>query len=102
MYDRTVETPLEGVVKDFEWTNPHVKIQLVVNENGRAVQHTVEASGPGRMAAHGWKNSTLKPGDRIVLTVNPLKTGGTDGLFVRVQLPDGSVLTRGDLQPYAR
>ena len=102
MYDKEVERPLEGVVKDFQWVNPHIRIHLLVNESGKQVTYDVEAGSPSRMTPNGWNSTTLQRGDRITLTVNPLKTGEPTGLFVRVVLPNGSVLSRRNPQSYAR
>ena len=102
MYDKQVERQLEGTVKEFEWVNPHIRIQLLVNENGKAAPYAIEAGSPNGMTGRGWKSTTLKPGDKVTFTVNPLRTGEPNGLFVRVVLPDGNVLSRRDPQPYAR
>ena len=99
MYDRTTERPLVGVVKEFQWTNPHIRIQLLVKESGRQVVYDVEAGSPGRMTPNGWKSTTLQPGDKITLTVNPLKSGDAGGVFVKVVLPDGAVLARRQQTP---
>lgn len=94
MYDRETERSLQGVVKSFDWTNPHIRIQLLVTENGKPVTYDVEAGSPGRMSPNGWKSTTLQRGDKITLTVNPLRSGEPGGVFVSVVLPDGTLLTR--------
>jgi hypothetical protein len=38
------------------------------------------------------KSSTLKPGDKISVTLNPIRTGEPCGIFVSVALADGRVL----------
>jgi hypothetical protein len=40
----------------------------------------------------GWKSSTLKAGDKVSVTLNPIRTGEPGGIFVSVALPDGRVL----------
>ena len=41
----------------------------------------------------GWRSTTLKPGDAVVMTIRPLRSGEHGGAFVSVKLPDGRVLT---------
>jgi hypothetical protein len=47
---------------------------------------------PPYLVRSGWKASTLKPGDRISVTLNPIRTGEPGGIFVSVTLGDGRVL----------
>ena len=69
--DRSKEVTVKGTVIGFNWTNPHVMIDLEVrNESGKSGSRTVEkwnVGGPStdRMAGNGWDKNTLKPGDVI-------------------------------------
>jgi hypothetical protein len=44
------------------------------------------------LAREGWKSSTLKPGDKISVTVFPLRNDEKGGQYISVTLPDGSKL----------
>jgi len=85
---------LEGVVKEFDWRNPHSWVTLtVVNpETGVAEDWLLEARAPAALIRRGWTQDSLKPGDTVAVTVRPLKSGGTGGLLRGVEFPDGSVL----------
>jgi hypothetical protein len=96
-FDRDKQVTLTGVVKEFQWNNPHAWIQMdVVDGKGRAVEWGVECGSPNMMARTGWKSSTLKPGDKIVAVVNPLKDGRPNGSLVTVTLSTGKVLGPGN------
>jgi hypothetical protein len=96
-FDRSREVTLTGVVREFQWVNPHAWVQVVVtDEKGRQTEWGLECGSPNMMARTGWKRTTLKPGDRIVAVANPLKDGKPNGSLVRITVPDGRVLGPGD------
>ena len=90
MFDRTVTKTLAGTVVEFAWTNPHSSIQLdVPNAAGGSDRWGVELGSPQSMVRNGWRSSTLKPGDKVTVVVNPLKSGEFGGIFVSMTLADG-------------
>ena len=96
-FDRTKQVTLQGVVKEFQWTNPHAWIQIVVtDEQGREVEWSAECGSPNMMARTGWKKTTLAPGDRVTAIVPPLLAGRPTGALVTITLADGTVLGPGD------
>jgi hypothetical protein len=99
-FDRTEEVTLTGVVKEFQWNNPHAWIQItVVDDKGRPTEWGVECGSPNMMARTGWRRTTLRPGDKVVAVANPLKDGRANAALVRITLPDGTVLGPGDAPP---
>lgn len=88
MFDQTKVVTLKGVVREFQWTNPHAFIHIEV---GKDVWQ-VELNSPNNLKRQGWKSTSLKVGDAVTLVLNPLKDGTKGGLFVSVKLPDGSTL----------
>jgi hypothetical protein len=93
MFDRQKETVLKGTVKTFQWTNPHSFIELeVVDAQGAIASYSIEMNSPNNLNRQGWKSTSLKPGDKVSVTINPLRDGSRGGLFVNVQLADGRVL----------
>lgn len=89
-FDRTQSKSLEGIVKDFAWQNPHAWIELEVTADGKTVVWNFEMTAPAYLARAGWKKTTLKPGDKVTVVGNPLKTGEPGALFVSVTLADGT------------
>ena len=93
MFDQKKELSLTGTVREFQWTNPHAWIHLdVPNANGGTDTWQVELNSPNNLRRQGWKSTSIKPGDKVTLVLNPLKDGSKGGLFVSVTLPDGTVL----------
>ena len=93
MFDRSVTRTLVGTVVEFAWTNPHSSIQLdVPNETGGMDRWGVELGSPNSMVKNGWRSSSVKPGDKVTVIVNPLKSGEPGGIFVSITLADGRKL----------
>jgi hypothetical protein len=93
MFDETKVVTLEGTVRDFQWTNPHTWIQLRVTENGQEVEYSIEGRSPNALARIGWKRNTLKPDDKVKVTMNPLKSGERSGNVLTVVKADGTVIS---------
>jgi len=93
MFDTEKQVTLVGTVKEFQWNNPHCWIQLLVqdpnNPNGAPVEWGVEMGAPIQLIRHGWKPSSLKPGDKITVVVNPLRDGRPAGQIISATGPDG-------------
>jgi hypothetical protein len=100
MFDASKTVTLEGLVKEFQWTNPHAWIMLnVANEQGQAEQWAIELNGPSGLARDGWKPKTLTPGMNVSVTIHPLRDGANGGQFLTVKLPDGTQMGRGGIAP---
>ena len=85
MFDNQKELTLEGVVKEFQWTNPHSWIQLMVKDaSGKEVEWSLEGASPNSLARKGWSRNSIKAGDKAVIVVNPLKDGGPGGSLKKV------------------
>lgn len=104
MFDRSKEVVLNGVVKEFQWTNPHSFIQVLVRDaNGATAEWSVESASPNNLQRVGWKRTTFKPGDNVAVTVNPIRSGEHAGNFVSAKLANGETITRaGTPQPESR
>jgi hypothetical protein len=93
MYDYRKTKTVTGTVKEFQWTNPHMFIKVLVPDaSGNTIEWNVECGTPNINARHGWKKSDVKAGDRITLEINPLRDGSPGATLQWVQLPDGRKL----------
>jgi Family of unknown function (DUF6152) len=93
MFDQSKEITLNGVVREFQWTNPHAFIHIdVPNDSGGKDLWEVELNSPNNLTRQGWRSTTVKVGDQVTLKLNPLRDGRKGGLFVSVKLPDGRLL----------
>jgi hypothetical protein len=95
MFDRDQPVELTGVVREFQWTNPHIWIQVQVpDEAGELIEWSIEGGVPNRLFRDGWRPSTFQPGDAVTIRAFPMRDGGKAGLFIGAKLPDGSTLGR--------
>lgn len=94
MFDRSKEITVVGVVREFQWTNPHSWIEVDVPNGSGGVDHwSLECNSPNNLARQGWRSTSLKPGDKITVTFYPLKSGEKGGLFKILTLENGQVLS---------
>ena len=86
MFDNQKTVTLEGTVVEFQWTNPHVWIELRVRQpnNNSDAEWSIEGGSAASLARQGWRRGALKPGDRASVTIHPLKDGTNGGLLVAV------------------
>ena len=92
-FDRTKEVKLAGTVKEFRWQNPHSWIEIAVpNERGEEVVWSVELTSPTYLVRAGWKSNTIKAGDKVTITGNPVRSGEPSAIFLSLTLQDGRTL----------
>ena len=89
MFDMTKTQTLEGTVVEFAWTNPHSSIQLDVQTANGMERWGVEMGSPNSMVKGGWRNNSVKAGDKVTVAVHPLKSGEHGGIFMSITLADG-------------
>jgi hypothetical protein len=93
MFDMTRVVTISGTVQEFNWTNPHSSFKVLVpNAAGIEDVWAVEMGGPNNLVREGWKRTTLKPGDKVTVTVRPLRDGVPGGSYVGIVLADGKSL----------
>ena len=90
MFDDTKEVTVTGVVKEFQFTNPHSWLLVdVTNEDGTVTTWGFEAEGPSTLARSGIRKSDLPPGTEITITGNPMRDGRTAAAWIRATRGDG-------------
>jgi hypothetical protein len=95
-FDRERSVVLTGTVREFQWTNPHAWIQLLVPEaDGGQQEWSIECGSPNMMARQGWKSGMLQVGDKVALMMHPMQDGSPVGSLVSITLADGRVLGPG-------
>jgi len=93
MYDSNRPVTLVGVVKELQWTNPHVWIQVMVpNASGGQDEWGVECTSVNFMTRRGFTMHTIKPGDKISVTISPLRDGSHGGSFRTINSLNGAPL----------
>jgi hypothetical protein len=78
MFDMEKSVTLEGTVKEVQWTNPHIWVQLVVKDpaTGKEVEWSCEGNSPNMLVRAGWNRHALNTGDRAIVVVHPVKGTG--------------------------
>jgi hypothetical protein len=85
---------ITGVVKKFEWVNPHTWLHVEVDDGkgGKAVWEC-EGRAPGVLGRAGWSRSVLKPGETVTVDMSPAKDGSKTSIIARVTKADGKILS---------
>lgn len=95
MFDDTKVVELKGTVKELQWANPHIWLQVVVDDNGKKTEWSIEGGSPNSLSRQGWRATTFKPGDVVTVRINPMKDGTPAGNFVAARFEaDGKTIGR--------
>ena len=101
MFDMTKKVDIKGTVKELQWTNPHVWLQMTVSENGQDKTYDFEGGAIAVLKRFGWTKDTVKAGDTVTLTAHPFKSGRAGGSIDFITLTDGRKVGGGDGIPGA-
>ena len=89
MFDLTKVVTVSGTLKDFQWTNPHVWVEVVtMNPDGTTTEWNIEGGSPNALVRKGWKLSAIKVGGKVTVTIHPLKSGVHGGSLLTIT-PEG-------------
>jgi uncharacterized protein DUF6152 len=95
MFDNQKTVEITGTIKEFQWTNPHVWIQVERQSPvGAKEEWSVEGGSPNSLSRNGWRKSTFAPGAPVTIRINPMRDGTHAGNFVGAKFADGKTLGR--------
>jgi uncharacterized protein YbdZ (MbtH family) len=93
MFDSAKSQTLSGTITEFNWMNPHSSFKVdVANAEGKHEIWAVEMNSPQNLIPQGWKRTSLKSGDKVTVTIHPMRNGTPGGSFVSIVLADGTKL----------
>src|SRR5262245_54513191 len=97
MFDQTKEITISGTVTEWQWTNPHSWLEMEVpSKDGKTTTHwSLESGSPHTLTRIGWKSKMVKPGDKVVATINPMKDGSNGGALQSIILANGQKIGGG-------
>jgi len=96
MFDEDQTKELVGTIKEFQFTNPHSWIQVVVQTTpGAAPQEwSIEWGSPNQLSRQGIRPSTFSSGTKVSVRVHPMRDGSAAGIFVAAKFDDGKTIGR--------
>jgi len=95
MFDDTKVVELTGTVKELQWANPHIWLQVIVDDKGKKTEWSLEGGSPNSLSRQGWRATTFKAGDVVTVRFNPMKDGSPGGNFVGAKFAsDGRTIGR--------
>jgi hypothetical protein len=95
-FDTEKKVTVKGVVTEWFWANPHCLLKFdAKDDSGKVVHWVAETSNPPDMVHSGWSKRSLKSGDQVTVTLQPVKNGQPIGRVVEVVLPNGQRLGGG-------
>ena len=93
MFDFQKQATVTGTVREFQWTNPHSYIQLLVNgEGGDEIQWSVEIGSPSLNINMGWRKNSVKVGDVVTMNLAPARNGKPYGTLRVLTFANGQTL----------
>lgn len=82
MFDREHPIQLVGIVREFKFASPHAFIALeVTGRDARTVIWNLEGDSPNSLNWDGWSSQSLRPGDELLMIVEPLRSGAAGGAW---------------------
>jgi len=93
--DKVIE--LTGTIKEFQFTNPHSWIQILVEDaKAQKVEWSVEWGSPNALGRQGIRPSTFPPGAKLTVRLHPMLNGAPAGGFIGAQFADGKTVGQWD------
>jgi hypothetical protein len=98
-FDFAQRVTVEGIVKEFNVTNPHTWARVELTDDKRG---TRDAEYEGHSASHfyraGYTRDMVKVGDKIAILIAP-RRDGEDGGFIQAFTVNGKTVGFGGLSP---
>ena len=92
MFDRSKTVTLTGTVKEFQYTNPHSwLLVLITGADGKTVEWGFESEGPSTLMRAGIRAGTFKPGEKVTVLASPMRDGRPAGALISVTMANGKV-----------
>ena len=93
MFDKSQVRQVTATVREFQWTNPHIWIQVLIeDEDGEQEEWSIEGGGPNTLFRKGWRPNSFKPGDVVEFKLFPMHDGSNAALFVGARFSSGETL----------
>jgi hypothetical protein len=95
MFDDTKVVELHGTVKELQWANPHIWLQVLVPNEGKMTEWSIEGGSPNSLSRQGWRSTTFRNGDEVTVRIHAMKDGTPAGSFIGARFEaDGRTIGR--------
>ena len=85
MFDHNRSIYVIGTVTNFQWSNPHVFLDVDAPQPDGSVKHySIECMSVSMLKRAGWNSRTFQPGDKVKVLIAPLLNGQNGGLILKV------------------
>ena len=90
MFEDKKEVTLQGVVKQFQFTNPHSWLLVdVTGPDGTVTTWGFEAEGPSTLLRNHVRLTDFAAGTTLTITGHPMKDGRPAALWIKAVRADG-------------
>ena len=100
MFDSNRRVTLTGTITEFQWTNPHAELFLMLQAPEGDTAKTgdvwrLESDSPEVLRKDfGLRRDMFHVGDKVTVIINPLRDGVPGGHILSWTLPDGTTHVR--------
>ncbi len=102
-YDMANMSTLKGVVREFEWANPHATIWFdAPDDKGAMRKWEIETNSPNLLNRAGWTRDTIKPGTPMAIHGFKGKNDAPTMRLEKIVLPDGREITPANVNASAK
>ena len=89
-YDFGKTATITGVVLKFQAINPHMRITLRVTDDKGTREVELEGHSTNNMYRAGYRDGMIKYGDKITVSVAPLRSGAEGGYMIAATMANGT------------
>jgi hypothetical protein len=84
-FDMKQTITLAGAVTKMDWSNPHVRLYIDVQDESKTVTWELYMGSPNQQMMNGWKIDTYRRGDHVSVDVYPARDGSSIGFAKTVK-----------------
>ncbi len=99
-FDTDAEIIIEGVVREYQFVNPHSRLFVdVTDEQGNVRTWNCDLINAAAATRYGWTRELFQPGQHIVITANPPRRNENECFYISGLLEDGTRIARVERFP---
>ena len=89
MFDQTKVLYQSGTLKELEFVNPHVWVNVLITNDKGTQTWSFEGGAPTQMVRLGWAKEDFKSGEKVEIGYRPMKDGSRGGQLMSVKFANG-------------